>query len=208
MGILEVTLQDKFNYLVKNCIPRRCYLLQKGYYLNFRVGKNTYYKAIWFDYNGKNEDKIIIYMPDHRYRNVYLSKVKGVSVCFFDGFYNPTAVLDDEGFIGLHQPTYRVQIDYLFELIFYSSISYDNFREDRILLEYLYNGRRFGFLIAANDEFDFNLIDDLKNCYLTLNAVYCAIKLHFDSKNQLIKTLREKLPISNKINLVKPKLKF
>lgn len=52
-----------------------------GFYFNFKLKGNHYFKAIWVDYN-KSLDRIIIRVKEHSYKILSLSKVEKITIVF------------------------------------------------------------------------------------------------------------------------------
>lgn len=178
VAVLEVNYQKIFNSLVGRCIFTRDDFLRKGYYLNFRVGENTYYKAVWFDYNSKQNDKVIIRRPDGFYRNIYLSKVKGVSIYFNDPIFADCFSSGDD--VSLTNLKFTVQgekvkLEDFCILLDMFEIEEDVEDTNLIYIDARYDGSNYSFVMEKNLYFSFNFSSELYKCYRCLKGIYTTL---------------------------------
>lgn len=210
VAILEVNYQKIFNSLVGRCIFTRDDFLRKGYYLNFRVGENTYYKAVWFDYNSKKNDKIIIRMPNGLYRNIYLSKVKSVSIYFNDPIFADCFSCSDD--VSLANLKFTVQGEKVKLEDFCAILDMFEIREDTedsnlIYIDARYDGSSYSFVMEKNLYFSFNFNSELYKCFSCLKGICTTLNkcLNFkvdDFNIELQSEMKLNFNLSNKIKLI------
>lgn len=198
---MEEDYSTMFQNLAIDWIPKRCDLLNKGYYINFRTGTNNYFKAVWFDFNGF--DKIIIRMFDGKYRNIYLSKVKGISINFFEKFRARSIFKSDEDFLKkeLNNSGFKVKIEDLYELMQHISFSQLDF-SDLLGINFECNGKVYTLALKGNANFSFNFRNELYNCYRALISIDYILKNYsYLGIKEFNKALRKFFPFNNRICL-------
>lgn len=204
---MEVDYLDMFRSLAIDCFPMRCDLLDKGYYVNFRTGVNNYFKAVWFDFNGS--DKVIIRMPNGKYRNIYLSKVKGIYVYFFSQFRVKSDFESDEDYVkyGSNIPGCKVKIEDLYRLVQRVSFSQLEY-SDLLGINFECNGKVYTLALEESVDFSFDFINSLYNCYRALIVINYVLE-HYSNLGikEFDKELRKTFPFDNKINLYTGKYK-
>lgn len=209
VAVLEVNYSTVFHYLSDKCFPPCSNLIDRGYYLNFRTGVNNYFKCVWFDFNGY--DKVIIRTPDHRYRNIYLSKVKDVKVCFIADFNRQRSFRTDRDVIKEYGVDFRVKVEDLYDLFLSFQFHPNRLKNPNLLVisAFMNGGEVYNFVIEESADFSYNFRTDLKKWYLALICIRDTLNnyrsLSIDDFNIVLK---REFPFSNKIKLCKNIYKF